>query len=77
MERVGEVVRVTQGLAIVRVPQEASDHAAIGTDVIDESLDTVGRVVDVFGPVSRPYLAVSPTDTVSPATLLGDRLYAR
>ncbi|WP_435349374.1 H/ACA ribonucleoprotein complex subunit GAR1 [Haloarchaeobius sp. HRN-SO-5] len=73
MKRVGEVVRVAQGLAIVR--SDSDDHADIGTTVVDESLSEVGRVVDVFGPVSRPFVAVSADD--DPTTLLGGTLYAR
>lgn len=75
MHRVGEVVRTAQGLAVVRCPD--AEHPRLGTAVIDEDLETVGRVVDVFGPVGRPYLAVSPADGVTPARLLGRPLYAR
>ena len=75
MKRVGDVVRTAQGLAILRSPDE--DYAAIGTAVIDENLDTVGSVVDVFGPVARPYVAVSPADSVHLPALLGTTLYAR
>ena len=72
MKRAGEVVRVAQGLAIVRCPDEA--HPDIGTELTDQELATVGQVVDVFGPVERPYLAVDPRS--DPALLLGNRLYA-
>jgi RNA-binding protein len=75
MRRVGEVVRTAGGLAVVRAPDD--DYADIGTPVLDESLDDVGRVVDVFGPVDRPYLAVTPDAGVHLPTLLGDVLYAR
>ena len=75
MRRVGEVVRTAQGLAVVRCPDE--EHPRLGAAVVDEDLETVGRVVDVFGPVERPYLAISPDDDVSPALLLGRPLYAR
>ncbi|PSQ33270.1 H/ACA RNA-protein complex protein Gar1, partial [Halobacteriales archaeon SW_12_69_24] len=57
MRRVGEVVRTAQNLAVVRSPDETCPD--IGTGVVDEDLDELGRVVDVFGPVERPYLAVS------------------
>ncbi|WP_332898988.1 MULTISPECIES: H/ACA ribonucleoprotein complex subunit GAR1 [unclassified Haladaptatus] len=73
MKRVGEVSRVAQGLAIVRLPGE--EHPNIGTAVIDENLDEVGRIVDVFGPVSNPYVAISSDRR--PATLIGVKLYAR
>jgi len=72
MRRVGEVVRVAQGLAVARAPD--SDSPEIGTTVLDESLEPVGRVVDVFGPVARPYVAV---DADAPTALLGAPLYVR
>lgn len=75
MERVGTVDRTAQGLAIVRCADE--NHPDIGTVVIDENLDTVGRVVDVFGPVSKPYVAISPNDRSKLAMLVGTKLYAR
>ncbi|MHB9285797.1 H/ACA ribonucleoprotein complex subunit GAR1 [Halobacteriales archaeon Cl-PHB] len=75
MKRAGEVVRVAQGLAVLRCPDDG--YADIGTEVVDENLEDVGRVVDVFGPVGRPYLAVSPDGGVRPATLVGSVLYDR
>ena len=74
MRAVGEAVRAAQGLAVLR--SDDDDHPDIGTAVVDERLETVGRVVDVFGPVERPYLAVLPADGVAVPTLLGERLYA-
>ena len=75
MYRVGQVVRVAQGLAILRATGD--DPASIGTMVLDDSLADVGRVVDVFGPVERPYLAVTPNDDVHLPALVGETLYAR
>jgi len=74
VKRVGEVVRVAQGLAVARVGGD--DPPDIGATVVDEELDEVGRVVDVFGPVGNPYVAVSP-DGRDPALLFGEKLYAR
>lgn len=74
MRRVGEVVRIAQGLAVVR--GEDADIPAVGTTLVDDQLTDRGSVVDVFGPVDRPYLAISPTDE-APAPLLGTVLYAR
>ena len=75
MKRIGTVSRVAQGLAVVRAPDD--EYASVGTDVVDEELQTVGSVVDVFGPVERPYLAVSPNDDVHLPALVGKVLYAR
>jgi RNA-binding protein len=74
MNRIGEVVRVSQGSVVVRSSDESAPE--IGTPVVDERLAEVGRAVDVFGPVERPYVAVSPAEGVEPPTLLGEKLYA-
>lgn len=75
MRRAGTVVRLAQGVLVVRCDDR--DSADIGETVVDENLDDVGRIVDVFGPVQRPYLAVSPNDDVHPPSVLGDTLYLR
>lgn len=75
MRRVGSVERLAQGLAVVRAPDET--HADIGTRLVDDELTPVGKVVDVFGPVENPYIAVSPTGGVHLPALLGSPLYAR
>ena len=72
MKRAGEVVGTAQGLAIVRCDDD--DHPRIGTRLVDQNLSTAGQVVDVFGPVDRPFLAVNPTN--APAGLFGERLYS-
>jgi len=75
MRRVGSVERLAQGLAVVRAGDET--YADIGTRLVDEELQSVGKVVDVFGPVARPYMAVSPAGSVHLPALLGSPLYAR
>jgi RNA-binding protein len=74
MRRVGTVERVAQGLAVARAVDDAPPEP--GDEVVDESLTVVGRVVSVFGPVDRPYVAVDPADR-DPATLFDEPLYAR
>jgi RNA-binding protein len=76
MQRVGDVVRTAQNLAVARVPEE-SDAPDIGRRVIDESLEEIGDIVDVFGPVERPYVAVAVEDGVALPGLVGEPLYAR
>jgi RNA-binding protein len=46
----------------------------IGEKVVDEKLNQVGTVFDVFGPVSKPYVAVKPS-TEDPKTLVNQNLY--
>jgi RNA-binding protein len=74
MKRIGSVVRTAQGVAIVR--SEGERYPDLGTTVVDENLDEVGGVVDVFGPVDRPYVAISP-DEHELTALVGRPLYAR
>ena len=74
MRRAGEVVRVAQGLAVVRAPGE--EFPDVGAKLVDESLEEVGEVVAVFGPVEGPYLAVTP-DAEPVARLVGETVYAR
>jgi RNA-binding protein len=76
VRRVGTVVRTAGGLAIAR-GDAGNDPPRIGASIVDESLSTVGRVVDVFGPIDRPYVAITPGDGVGLADLLGEKLYAR
>jgi len=33
----------------------------IGETIVDENLRTVGKIFDLFGPVSSPYVAIRPT----------------
>jgi len=75
MRRVGSVERLAQGLAVVRATDET--YADIGASLVDDELSSVGKVVDVFGPVERPYMAVSPASGVHLPALLGSPLYAR
>ncbi|GAB3681803.1 H/ACA ribonucleoprotein complex subunit GAR1 [Salinarchaeum chitinilyticum] len=73
MERLGTTNRIAQGLAIVRV----DDVPDIGTEVVDDQLETVGTVVDVFGPVAAPFATVSPAESRQLPSLLGEPLYVR
>jgi RNA-binding protein len=75
MRRVGQVARIAAGTVVVRSPDDT--YPAIGTDVIDEGLNRIGRVVDVMGPTERPYLVVTPESEEPPAALLNEPVYVR
>jgi RNA-binding protein len=75
MLRAGTVVRTTGGVAVVR--SVAAEQPAIGTGTVDERLEDTGEIVDVFGPVEKPYLAVSPPADRGPGSLVGETLYIR
>jgi len=46
----------------------------IGSEVVDENLRVVGRVFDIIGPVSSPYVVVKPT-AKEPAKLMNRPVY--
>jgi RNA-binding protein len=74
MRRIGEVVRTAGGLAVARCGDD--EQPAVGTELVDQHLDPIGEVVDVFGPVDRPFLAVLPAAD-DPVSLVGTVCYAR
>ena len=75
MKRIGEAVRIAQGVIVVRAPDD--EFPDLGTTVLTDELDEVGEVVEIFGPVEQPYCSIAPDDDVHPAALLGAPLYAR
>ncbi|MEM2995059.1 MAG: Gar1/Naf1 family protein [Candidatus Bathyarchaeia archaeon] len=57
MQRIGRVLHISPSRnVIVRI----ENMPQIGATVVDENLAVVGRVFDIFGPVSSPYAAIKP-----------------
>jgi len=54
---------------------KAENIPRIGDTVVDENLNNVGTVFDVFGPVSSPYVAVKPS-VEEPSLFVDHVLYA-
>ncbi len=75
MRRAGRVVANTQGVLVLR--SEQSEPPEIGAPIFDDQLEELGTVVDVFGPVERPFLAVSPAEGISAAETLSEIVYLR
>lgn len=74
MRRIGEVIRATGGVAVLRSPDD--NHPSIGAEVVDDSLSAIGKVVDIIGPTNQPYIVVVP-DNRDPTALLNKPLYVR
>lgn len=74
MKRVGTVVRIAQGMLVARSPDATVPE--VGDRVVDEALDSVGRVVDVIGPVTAPFIVIAP-DEGDVAPLLNQRVYSQ
>jgi len=53
----GRITNVSpSGNAIVK----AENPPKIGSEVVDENLNVVGKVFDIIGPVSAPYAVIKP-----------------
>lgn len=58
MQRLGRALHISPNRNVI-IKVEAVPK--IGEKVVDENLKPVGKVFDVFGPISSPYVAVKPT----------------
>lgn len=73
MRRAGTIDRVANGVGVIRT----DDPPDVGTDLVDAHLGAIGQVVDVFGPVDRPFVAVAPADGWDATDLLDVTCYVR
>ena len=71
MQRLGLVLHVSPSRNIIT---KVEHSPRIGETVVDEDMKPVGKVFDIFGPVSSPYAAVKPSIR-EPKSLIGKRLY--
>ncbi len=71
MQRLGRVVNITSSQNIVIKTEKTP---GIGTNVVDETLQNVGKVFDIIGPVTSPYAVVRPV-IKEPAKLANQLLY--
>jgi len=72
LQRIGRVLHISSsGNAILK----GETPPRIGDNVVDEKMKSVGRVFDVFGPVSSPYVSVR-TNVQDPDRLVDCSLYA-
>ncbi len=71
MQRLGKVSNVTPSRNVI---VKTEKPPKIGTEVVDENLNVVGKVFDIIGPVSSPYAVIKPT-VREPANLVNRPLY--
>jgi RNA-binding protein len=72
--RLGKVLHISSNSGNLILKAEAI--ASIGEPVTDGGERPVGRVFDIFGPVSSPFIAVRP-ESDKPEKLIGRYLYIR
>ena len=74
MRRLGEVLHLSKrGSLILRTEKTPPmGHQAI---VLDKKANRIGTIIDVFGPVTQPYVAIRPFKEIDASTLIGQMLY--
>ena len=71
LQRLGRITNVSpSGNAIVKT----ENPPKLGSEVVDENLNSVGKVFDIIGPVSAPYAVIKPT-VREPAKLVNRPVY--
>jgi RNA-binding protein len=58
LQRLGRVLHVSQSRNIIITIENLPK---IGEAVVNENLKPIGKILDIFGPVSSPYASVKPT----------------
>ncbi len=71
LQKLGRVRALTPSKNMIVKTEKAPK---IGSEVVDESLNVVGKVFDIIGPVSAPYAVVKPT-VREPAKLVNKPVY--
>ena len=71
LQKLGRVRALTPSKNMIVKTEKAPK---IGSEVVDENLNVVGKVFDIIGPVSAPYAVVKPT-VREPAKLLNKPVY--
>jgi len=71
LQRLGRVLHISPSRNIII---KIENIPKIGQTVVDENLKTVGKIFDLFGPVSSPYVAIRPT-ILKPEELTNKMLY--
>jgi RNA-binding protein len=57
LQRLGQVLHVSQSRNIIIT---IGNLPKIGETVVNENLKSIGKILDIFGPVSSPYASVKP-----------------
>ena len=74
MECLGKVAHLdSKNRAIVVFKKKVAKN----TKVFDSESNLVGRVVDIFGPVSEPYLAISAKKGIRITKIVGREVYRK
>jgi len=74
LQRLGKILHFSTSRSLI-VKCEEAHFVKIGTKTCDSKLKEIGKVQEIFGPVTSPYLALRPTVS-SPAKYVGRIVYS-
>jgi rRNA processing protein Gar1 len=74
LRRLGKILHFSKSRSLI-VKCDQAGFVKIGTIACDSKLKEIGKVHDLFGSVSSPYIAIRPT-AVSPAKYVGRIVYS-
>jgi RNA-binding protein len=74
LRRLGKILHFSKSRSLI-VKCDQAGFVKIGTRACDSKLKEIGKVQDLFGPVSAPYLSIRPA-IPSPTRYVGRVAYA-
>ncbi|MFX1367164.1 MAG: H/ACA ribonucleoprotein complex subunit GAR1 [Promethearchaeota archaeon] len=74
MRKLGKVLHVSKRGSLI-IQTEKTPPSGEHSVVVDKAAEKVGTIVDVFGPVKTPYVAVRPIKGISSEKYIGQNLY--
>jgi RNA-binding protein len=74
LRRLGKIIHFSKSRSLI-VKCDQTGFVKIGSIACDSKLKEIGKVQDLFGPVSAPYIAIRPV-AVSPAKYVGRIVYS-
>lgn len=63
MQRLGKILHTVKGNLIARAEKRMPK---LGARVYGDQNKLIGKVSDIFGPISAPYIAIKPASNISP-----------
>ncbi|MFW9835530.1 MAG: H/ACA ribonucleoprotein complex subunit GAR1 [Candidatus Thorarchaeota archaeon] len=76
MRRLGKVLHISKrGSIILRT--DKTPPVGSRSIVLNKKAQEVGTIIDVFGPVKEPYVAIRPKRDLDTSKLVGQMLYLK
>ncbi|MFW9792661.1 MAG: H/ACA ribonucleoprotein complex subunit GAR1 [Candidatus Thorarchaeota archaeon] len=76
MRRLGKVLHISKRGSII-IQTDKTPPVGDRSVILDKKAQEVGTIIDVFGPVKNPYVAVRPKRNTDPHKLVGQMLYIK